>query len=172
MQLLDEIVDLAIDNQASISVLLRKCLVLAHQLKNDLLRSWTEKELNGYNRDDGLPEYRKLAIIARGLFIGTFGRSIQNQPLQSSVMNKEHRHFATTATLTQPIISYEGTKDASEPSKFVIPWPADLTVRYQTKFIEDFTLNRAWQEIPASVFPALIDTVRNRVLRFALELSV
>jgi hypothetical protein len=47
MKLLDEIVDLAIDNQASISVLLRKCLVLAHQLKNDRLRSWVENELNG-----------------------------------------------------------------------------------------------------------------------------
>ena len=84
-------------------------------------------------------------------------------------MNKEHRHFATTATLTQPIIAYEGTRLRSG-EKFIIPWPADLTVRYQTKFIEDFALNRAWQEIPDSVSPALIDTVRNRVLRFALEL--
>jgi hypothetical protein len=32
-------------------------------------------------------------------------------------------------------------------------------------------LNRAWQEIPVSVFVGLIDTIRTRVLRFALELK-
>jgi hypothetical protein len=48
-------------NQASISVLLRKCLVLAHQLKNDRLRSWVENELNGYATSDAeLPEYRRI----------------------------------------------------------------------------------------------------------------
>jgi hypothetical protein len=38
------------------------------------------------------------------------------------------------------------------------------------KFLEDFTLIRAWQEIGISVFPSVIDTIRNRVLRFALDL--
>ena len=75
MKLLDEIIDLAVDNQASISVLLRKCLVLAYTLKNDRLRSWSDKELNGYNRsDDELPEYRKVSTIARGFVVGSFGR--------------------------------------------------------------------------------------------------
>jgi hypothetical protein len=32
-------------------------------------------------------------------------------------------------------------------------------------------LNRAWQLIPGSVLVALLETVRNRVLRFALELK-
>jgi hypothetical protein len=172
MKLLDEIVDLAIDNQASISVLLRKCLVLAHQLKNDRLRSWVENELNGYAASDAeLPEYRKVNTPAKGLFLGSFGRMLKDQPLQSSVMEPQHRHFATTARLRQPIISYEGTKDGSN-GNYAIPWPQDLTVKYQQKFLKDsdFALNRAWQEIPASIFPAIIDTVRTRVLQFALEL--
>ena len=171
MKLLDEIVDLAIDNQASISVLLRKCLVLAHQLKNERLRSWVENELNGYATSDAeLPQYRKVHTPAKGLFI-SFGRMIRDQPLQSSVMEPQHRRFATTAHLTQPIISYEGTKDGSN-GNYAIPWPQDLTVKYQQKFLtnKDFALNRAWQEIPASIFPAIIDTVRTRVLQFALEL--
>jgi hypothetical protein len=172
MKLLDEIVDLAIDNQASISVLLRKCLVLAHQLKNDRLRSWIENELNGYATSDAeLPKYRKIYTPAKGLFIGSFGRMLNDQPLQSSIMEHQHRHFATTARLTQPIISYEGTKDGSK-GNYAIPWPQDLTVKYQQKFLKDsdFVLNRAWQEIPASIFPSIIDTVRTRVLQFALEL--
>ncbi|HME20737.1 MAG TPA: hypothetical protein VKI44_05140 [Acetobacteraceae bacterium] len=53
----------------------------------------------------------------------------------------------------------------------MIPWPADLVAMYQAKFIEDFALNRAWLEIPTPTFPALIDTVRNKVLMFALDLK-
>jgi hypothetical protein len=68
MKLLDEIIDLAVDDQAPISVLLRKCLVLSYKLNNDRLRSWSDKELNGYNRsDDEVPEYRKVNTIARGI---------------------------------------------------------------------------------------------------------
>jgi hypothetical protein len=32
-------------------------------------------------------------------------------------------------------------------------------------------LNRAWQEIPGSILTGLLETVRNRVLRFALDLK-
>ena len=48
MQLLDEIIEDAVNDKVNLSVLLRKCLVLAHQLKNDKLKAWAEYELNGY----------------------------------------------------------------------------------------------------------------------------
>jgi hypothetical protein len=172
MQLLDEIIGLAVDNQASISVLLRKCLVLAYQLKNDRLRLWVNKELNGYEQGDELPEYRKVPTVAKGTFVASFGRSLPDQPLQSSVMKPEHRHFATTARLVQPIIAYEQMQDGS--SKKVRPaiyWPQDITVMYQSKFLEYFVLLRAWQEIGTGTFASVIDTVRNRVLNFALDLG-
>jgi hypothetical protein len=56
IKLLDEIVDLAVDDQTSLTVLLRKCLVLSHRLKNERLKVWAEKELDGYADDDVLPE--------------------------------------------------------------------------------------------------------------------
>jgi hypothetical protein len=47
MQLIDEIIELAVDDRTSLSVLLRKCLVLSHRLKNERLKAWAEKELDG-----------------------------------------------------------------------------------------------------------------------------
>jgi hypothetical protein len=41
---------------------------------------------------------------------------------------------------------------------------------YQREFIKGFALNRAWQEIPPSALVGLCDTVRNRILKFALEI--
>ena len=52
VKLLDEIIDLAIDQSADVAGFLRKCLVLAYQLKNDSLKSWIGSELEGYAPDD------------------------------------------------------------------------------------------------------------------------
>ena len=96
---------------------------------------------------------------------------INDQPLAPLILREEHRHFASTVKLTQPIAAYDINRDGSKSSRYIIEWPPDLTLLYQGEFLEHYALNRAWQEIPNSVFVSLIDTIRNRVLRFALELK-
>jgi hypothetical protein len=169
MKLIDEIIELAASEQGSVATLLRKCLVLAHTLKSERLKVWAERELNGYDSSDDVPAYRKTPATAKGFFVGRFGAQINDQPLPSVMLEKEHQEFADSATLHQPIAAYEnvGTK-----SSFRIEWPPNLTLYYQAKCFEgQYVLNRAWQEIPGSVFIGLIDTIRTRVLRFALELK-
>jgi hypothetical protein len=72
--------------------------------------------------------------------------------------------------LFQPASSYDGPPEKADDAQ--LPWNPALTTKYQTKFFQDsdFVLNRAWQLIPGSILVALLDTVRNRVLRFALDL--
>jgi hypothetical protein len=164
---LDDIIEGASSNE-DLASLLRKCLVLAYTLNNETLKTWVERELNGYNREDELPHYRRGTGIARGLFLGPFGGQIPNQPLAPSVMEEIHRHWATDIRLTQPIVGYHVPKDASSG---MLPWPADLVVYYQEKFVEDWALNRAWMEVPAGMIAGLLDSVRTKVLTFALELK-
>jgi len=169
MKLLDEIVELAASETGSVATLLRKCLVLAHTLKNDRLKVWAESELNGYDPNDaGIPEYRKTAAAAKGFFIGPLGARINDQPIPPAMLQERHRRFAESVVLFQPIAAYE---NISGNSRFVIEWPANLTILYQAAFFRGYALNRAWQEVPASVFVGLIDTIKTRVLRFALELK-
>ena len=169
MRLLDEIIDYAVGNEQPVSVLLRKCLILAYQLKNDRLKIWIEKELDGYNADDELPEYRHAGAPAKGTLFGPFNGVINEQPLAPLMLNEHHRHFARTVKLTQPIAAYD--RERGEGEKYIVEWPADLVLLYQSKFIQDYYLNRAWQEIPSTVIVSLVDTIRNRVLRFSLELK-
>jgi hypothetical protein len=164
MKLIDDVVDAATASDVVISTLLRKFLVLAYELKNDRLKEWVDKELNGYNRDDELPPYRQIRAMAKGFFIGPGGMQLHDQPLPAAILAEKYRHFATSAMLRGPIAAY----DTGAP--FIIQWPPDLTAEYQEKFLDHLTLNRAWQEIPNMAIVALIDTVRNRVLRFALDL--
>lgn len=64
--LLDDIIDLATDSTQPITTLLRKCVVLAHQLGNDRLKAWANGELNGYDSSNNLPEYRVIPSGALG----------------------------------------------------------------------------------------------------------
>jgi hypothetical protein len=170
--LIDEIIQLAVDDKSPISTLLRRCLVLAYSLDNAKLKAWVESELNGYAHTDDVPDYRKVPVIAKGFFVGMV-RQINDQPLPPSLLQKEHRHFAETAILTQPIAAYEPPQHGTTKEPIIrIEWPPDLTAFYQHKFIDGHVLLRAWQEIAPSNFIALIDTVRNRTLRFALELQM
>lgn len=170
MSLLDDIIKAITETDEKTSSILRKCLVLSYKLKNDSLKSWVSKELNGYDYDDpDMPEYRKIGAPAKGVFLGSFGQQINDQPIPSAVMKEEHRHWAERAKLPQPIAAYE---DVKGDENRVIPWPGNLVIFYQAKFFDgDMVLNRAWQEIPGTVMVGIVDTVRTRVLTFVLELK-
>ncbi len=66
--LLDDIIELATNTDQSITVLLRKCVVLAHQIKNDRLKTWANKGLSGHGDEDELPDYRVVSATATGQF--------------------------------------------------------------------------------------------------------
>ncbi len=170
MKLIDEIITLASNESASVSTLLRKCLVLAHMLRNDRLQVWAQSELDGYQGEPAeIPEYRKTVAHAKGLFLGPAGVYIDGQPIPAVALKEEHRHWAEEATLAQPIAAYEGV---AADSKMVFEWPANLTVLYQKTFFQgQYALNRAWLEVPGSVLVGLIDTIKTRILRLALELK-
>jgi hypothetical protein len=167
MATIDTIIDASIEGIEPVSQILRRCLVLAHNLDNSALKSWAEQELNGYANADDLPSYRKATAVALGVFMDGIGRVISDQPLNAGALNPEHRHWAKTLNLKQPIAAYEGI-DKSQSG--IIQWPADLVALYQDKFMDGMWLNRAWQVVPGSVMTALIDTVRTRILTFALEI--
>ena len=56
--LLDEIIDATVDEKVPIGTLLRKCLVLEQQVKNEKFRAWLDHELDGYDQIEELPPYR------------------------------------------------------------------------------------------------------------------
>jgi AbiTii-like protein len=168
MSLVDEIIELASDGKRSVADVLRKCLVLAFDLRNEKLKTWVENELNGFEIDDDVPEYRNVMLHSKGTFSGPFGAGIRNQPLPVlGIFEPEHLELLTTK-LRQPISAYEAS--ATSGRNPIIPWPPDLTAHYQSSFISGYSLASAWQVLPNSQLVGLCDEVRNRILRFALEI--
>lgn len=167
MKLLDDIVIAITDTKEPLADILRKCLVLAYRLNNDSLKVWVEKELNGYEKDEDLPDYRLARGISKGLFVDGLAGYSDQQPIPDALMEERHRDLATKITFTQPIASY----DQREASNAAMQWSQNLVVYYQEKFLSGMYLNRAWIEIPAGLIIGLVDTVRTRVLTFALEIQ-
>jgi hypothetical protein len=167
--LIAEVIDGAVDGGTGVAVLLRKCRLLSDSFKNENLTEWVSKELNGYEDWKNLPPYRAISAGAKGLLLGPFNAQINGQPLASAVLAKEHRHFAETVYLREPASAYEGLKDEGDGG-YRVEWPGNLVLKYQLSFIEGYALNRAWQDIPLHALKTVPETVKNRILEFALSL--
>jgi len=169
MKLIDEIIEMAADGKTPLADALRKCLVLSFELKNEKLKKWTEKELNGFDKDDVVPEYRKAMLYSKGNFSGPWGARVHNRPLPLGILEQKHWDMLTSR-LVQPIAAYEKLAAAGVDENASINWPPDLIHHYQHAFIDGFALSSAWQEVPVSLVVGVCEEVRNRLLRFALEI--
>jgi hypothetical protein len=160
----DEIIDLAVDDKTPLPVLLRRCLVLAHDLKNERFKAWVEKELNGYQDADDLPDYRQTVAISKGVFLGGV-MALPDQPIHTATMKDEHRTIVEDATFRSAVSAYQAGE-----VEWRTPWNPTLVALYQRAFYKGFALTQAWTSVPGSFITALLDAVRNRVLKLALEL--
>jgi hypothetical protein len=173
MSLLQDIQNAAVDAGVPISTLLRKCAMLAARLDNDELRGWVTKELNGYDNSDEVPDYRVIGAPATGHLAGPFGSGYQNITIPAMVLPDWARKYGEEVRFTQPIAAIEelGKGDGV----ISCPWPGDLIAYMQTpegnKFAGGLVLYGAWQSIARANVFGIVDTVRNRVLEFALRLE-
>jgi hypothetical protein len=171
MKLLDEIVDLAVDDKTSLPVLLRKCLVLSYRLKNERLKAWAEKELDGYADDDALPDYRQTPTLSKGTFFSP-GWRMDDYTIPTFMLEERHRAMIDNAAFREGVAALQlDPQERKEGRQWRIPWPPAMVALYQNSILKGSALASAYQEVPTPFNAALLDTVRNRVLKLALELQ-
>jgi hypothetical protein len=173
--LLDDIINLAIDGTQPLPDILRKCLLLGHELKNQKLKDWANQELNGYDSGREVPEYRIKDALARGNFIGPGNAQYHRHLIPSLVLEENHRDFAEKVYLTQSVTAYaENLKQLDESGNFLLTfnWDPNMVGYYQDKLLQGgFLCHAAWQEVPISVIAEMLDSVRNRTLNMALQIK-
>jgi len=169
--LLDDIINLAVDGKQPLPDILRKCLLLGHELKNETLKTWANQELNGYSSTENIPKYRIVQAEAKGNFVGRFGSGARNWPIPPVGLNKEHRDFGEVVYLTQAVSAYQDVANHEQDS-IVFPWPGNLALLYQHRFFQGrYALVSAWQEVSKSTMVELLDTIRNSMLNMALQIK-
>ncbi|WP_425449384.1 hypothetical protein [Dethiothermospora halolimnae] len=173
MSLLRDIQLQAVSSNNKITDLLRKCKILAARLGNKDFEEWIERELNGYKSKEQLPSYRLIrGVESKGHFSGYFGSGLRNASIPPScIADKKVREHLTTGYFTQSISVYEELLTKDNEGSFRVPWPSDLVSILGQKIYEDMNCMQAWKVIPSGIIIKLIDSVRNRILSFVLEIE-
>jgi hypothetical protein len=171
MSLLRDIQAAAVDPNTDVATLLRKCKILAVRLGNEKFKKWVDHELNGYNNTEDLPEYRILHTESYGHFSGTFGSGLNNAPIPPSCLPKELRDRVTKSYLTAPISAFASLINTEDRSNAREQWPADMVAYFGQKIYQGMNCLSAWKVLPYNVLVALVDTIKTRVLNFALEIE-
>lgn len=174
MSLLREIQEAAIDAKLPLATLLRKCKVLGARLGNADFKGWVENELNGYKSKDDLPEYRVLRVNSKGHFYGTFQSSLSNADIPLSCIPEKLRVSLDHCYMMEPVAALEAlvavaNSDGGTEAKE--PWNPDLVAYVSQRIYEGMNCMQAWKVIPITRVVAALDSVRNRVLNFALEIE-
>jgi hypothetical protein len=172
MSLLREIQNDLATAGGDVIIVLRKARILAARLKNKDFEQWIQRELNGYPDKATLPSYRIVPINAKAhLVIGW--QQLPSAPVMATLIPERFREWATTAYLSDPISQYASlVKDAGvNNSTLRSDWPQELAVKYGGSGYTDPQCLSAWQEISTASIVGLIETVRNKLLDFVLEIE-
>lgn len=167
MTLLEEIQSAAVDQNSDLGTILRKCKLLAARLGSQPLENWLIYESNGYPENIEVPDYRIWSLTVKGHFFGPYGSGLKNAPIPSMCIPKSIRDDYLKYKCRQSIASLEAMLKKSEDSQLQIP-TADLAVVLGTSVYEGQNCVQAWAEIGVGAIIEILNTVRNRILDFAL----
>ena len=176
MSVLDEIIRDATADSASTSNLLRKVMVVAHRLQAVEIRTWVQRELNGYGLPDDLPEYRKgITVNVRGHWTGMFNSSA-TQLVSRAGVPKEAAQDLFSVSFHQALAELE--EMATMSNDLGVPWDAVDIGRHnrlidegKVPHLEGFYLFSAERVVPPGLLSGIINTVRNTALDLALGLQ-
>lgn len=155
--------ELASDAQGDINTLLSKALMVATKLNLDDFRRWVLHEQEGYPEDVDVPDYRIVRADLKGYHPHTGLISCQFN-------NDEMEETLTTLALTETLSEIIHRMNNQEPGQ-VISYQFSAE---QEQVIAPLFSNQSFKPlrvISASQLFAIVQSVRNRILTWALDLE-
>jgi len=172
MNLLDKIRQGCVDATIDLSSTLRNGKVLASKLKHEELKKWINNELNGYTGEEEIPKYRILDSLVLGTLSGPFGGRVDNVTIPTYNLPGTLRNYAKNLYMAHGVRELESLKDKKEDN-LRKRWPAEAVImaRDKVECSGGYVLVDMWQPITVSSIEGILDTVRNKLLDFVLELE-
>lgn len=171
MKLLDDIVDLLMDESASLTGALLKTKVLLHQIGQSELASWVNNELNGYGIDDELPSYR--ALTGRLMGNITNGHyTYNNRALATSHLTDKQVASFEAGDMRQCLSALDALVSSVTANKGSLrrEHAPELFGHLSTPYTGGYHVQDAWSQIEVTQVRQILIVVRSRLLDFVLEL--
>jgi len=164
MNLFDEI-RMDILGSVMLSSILRKAKVLAYSLKNQDFKDWIEHELNGYGRNNALPEYRKISTESHGNFVNSAWK-VTDAPIPTNNIPEELREVINNVEMTHSIGELESlieTMNNSQQDTLQWSWPANFLLLLNGRVYAYMSCIGAWRVITKGHLTKIIENTRNRI---------
>lgn len=166
---LQEIIDAAVSSDSSVDEILRRCKVVAAQLGNEPLEKWLLWESNGYPQEAELPGYRVWPLLVKGNFMNLAYRVTAwtippgAMPNELGNGNPMHRSNDSVSAIEYMLASTESAMISIDLG--------NLALLLGDNVILGMNCTAAWGEFHRARYAEVLNSVRNRVLDFALALS-
>lgn len=167
MTLLEDIQNSAVDGTSDLGTLLRKCKLLAARLGSQQLEDWLLLESNGYPDEVDVPEYRIWPLEVKGHFSGPFGSGIRNAPIPHALLPEKARKHYERYECRQSIASIEAILSKSDRGIVQVS-TGDLALILGGNVYQHQNCMQAWAEFSTQNLIELLNTVRNKIMDFAL----
>lgn len=177
MTLLRELQRDTLDPKVDIITVLRMARVLAARLNNAEFVTWIQHELNGYPNGVDLPNYRILDVHASAHLLIGFNQ-MPRAAVKVSQIPEQFRHWATTFSLSSSISELSSLiagVDNKTHDGLQCFWPQELAAKFGGAGYGGGRAKvqclSAWQEISVAAVVGVVETVRNRLLEFVLQIE-
>jgi hypothetical protein len=169
MKLADEIVDLLSSNDGILSEALIKTKVLLHKIGHKDLVAWVNKELNGYDDNDELPDYR---IVGAQVLVNASNGAyeVRSHPIPLGHLDEDYRKKLENGRMPQSLAVIEEFSN-SEGGTLESSIPMEANGYLGKGLSNNYIIQRAWSEISITSVSNILMQVRSRLLDFVLELS-
>lgn len=168
MKLLDEIIDLLAEENASLNAALLKTKVLMHTIGHAELAEWVNDELNGYPKEKPVPSYR----IVGGRVAGNIEsvRMIQsNVNLPTYHLPKKLKDWLENHELREAMSVLQEMAVGKPGSSLHMPLSPEIGTQID-KAMDGYWVQKCWVEMQPWQIKNGITQVRSRLLDFALNL--
>lgn len=177
--MLRQIQEGATEDTVPLSTVLRRCKVLAARLKHAELDGWVEHELNGYPNWREMPDYRTMSTQVLGNFNGYFQSRILGAQIPTRSIPAEHQDWAFHHHFDEGIAHYEellrsNKSKGEDAGDMQAPLPIEFVARHlagEGKVLEKYACVEAYRPVTRAMLKGMLDTVRNRVLTFSLDIE-
>jgi len=171
MDLIESLQNDILEQNTELSSILRKAKVLASKLNNIEIKTWVDLELNGYQNEEELPEYRKFFAVNMGIF-DYYDSIRRNIPISViNIPDETMRNTLQKNNIYAGVRSIESIVKTGE-IELKCPWPDEVVNIYNLCNIsQSCTCIAAWRAIPIGQYEQILESIRNRLLEFLLKLQ-
>ncbi|MGI6210073.1 MAG: hypothetical protein ACOYIM_00065 [Bacilli bacterium] len=151
-------------NKITVEEGLQRLLVIANRTNNKEVASWCMKELNGYEKLEELPDYRKIENL-RIVYSGINGKfQVNNASITPGFLSKETLSKIKIVGIFENVAKIEENKTSKETFYIDLTWLAGEVYKNTNKGFGGVNCTSIRQEIPSNVYSSVYSNVKTRVI--------